>query len=550
MAVDDRLKKRLALSASRRKLTGRPNNLQENSTFSAQHIQLPPANWMTEDDGSRTLSSETDELMAEVYGNIDDAKITSLIDACQKECLQAVIRPFGLGRVLFEDKLGGNVATIHNVRRKAYRESDDTAWAASKERAKYDSRDGYIYADYHDKNKNFVESRKQIESGYDLDHSVSCLAIHNDTGVYLAELSAIDVANISENHNALSSYYNRAKGSRGAKEFVETLPGLEIKRANAIKLVKVAIQDLEQKQNRTEEQNKILDNKKKALALMSDAPPIDPKKVVEDENRAKAAINKKIYKTYYSGSKFIKSTAITSLNEGGKMALQQAIGVLLEEFVRASFIEVKDVWKNGFSGNIDDTFIDVFKTRLIRIVERVHARWADAVVALKDGFISGFISNILTIAINTFMTTVKRWVRIIREGFMSLYRSLKMLVFPPEGMSPSEAAHAASKLFAAGVITGAGILLEEVLEKSLLGASGGILAFLAPYITSVVAGLVTGLSAASAVYMLDRLDLFGVNTSMRQKNAVKRLNEIISLSYDEALEVAKIFDGPTLLHKT
>ena len=235
----------------------------------------------------------------------------------------------------------------------------------------------------------------------------------------------------------------------------------------------------------------------------------------------------------------------TGAKEGGKMALQQSIGVLMEEFVRAAFSEVKDAWKHGFKEKLDDTFFDALKVRLMRIAERVQSRWKDALVAFKDGFISGFLSNLVTVIINIFKTTAGRMGRIIREGFMSLCRAIKMLVLPPEGMSTAEAADAASKLLAAGVITSGGIMLEEALENLVKP-----LGLLAPYVSSISMGLVTGLCTVFSAYLLDRLDLFGVHASSRHEHVVTRLNEMIDESYERALESASVFDGPALLHLT
>lgn len=94
-------------------------------------------------------------------------------------------------------------------------------------------------------------------------------------------------------------------------------------------------------------------------------------------------------------------------------------------------------------------------------MSNLPSKWEDAVKAFRDGAVSGFISNLLTVVINTVMTTWKRWVRIVREGVTSLYCALKMLAFPPEGMTLEQAAHEASKLLVAGAVVGLGVFGEE-----------------------------------------------------------------------------------------
>lgn len=275
---------------------------------------------------------------------------------------------------------------------------------------------------------------------------------------------------------------------------------------------------------------------------------MDRDKLMAADKAARKEIDISINKKYYKSQKFIKNTTITSLNEGGKMGLQQAVGVLMEEFVRAAFAEVKDAWRNGFKQKLDQSFWDAVRVRLERIAHRLAAKWQDAVQAFRDGAVSGFISNILTVSINCFLTTAAKWVRIIREGAMSLYRALKLLAFPPEGMTLEQAAHEASKLLVAGAVVGLGVLVAEGLSKVLAGASSGILVPITEYSVSVIVGLVTGLTIACATYMLDQLDLFGVNTDKRHDLVMAKLNQIIDVSYGHGMEAAKVFDGPPLLH--
>ncbi|TNC97256.1 MAG: L-lactate permease [Stygiobacter sp.] len=227
------------------------------------------------------------------------------------------------------------------------------------------------------------------------------------------------------------------------------------------------------------------------------------------------------------------------------MGTQQALGVLMEEFVLAAFDEVKDAWKNGFIARVDDGFLAALKERLMRVAARVLAKWREALTAFKDGSISGFLSNLVTVIINMFFTTSARLVRVIREGFMSLYRAFKMLICPPEGMSFAEAADAATKLLAAGCVTGVGVMLEEWIEKSLL-----FLGPLAPYASMIVSALVTGLGTVFVTYMLERLDLFGVQAKSRHDEVMAKLNEMVCISYEKALEDTAIFGEPALLHLT
>ena len=164
---------------------------------------------------------------------------------------------------------------------------------------------------------------------------------------------------------------------------------------------------------------------------------------------------------------------------------------------------------------------------------------------MRDGFLSGFLSNLVTVIINAFVTTAARQVRMLREGGMSLYSALKTLAFPDEGVSLAQAADAATKILAAGLVTAGGIAVEGVLATYLepLGP-------LASYMISISVGLVTGLGTAFAAYMLDRIDLFGVHGQSKHEHVMARLGEIIDVSEGRIHEAAATFDAPALPHLT
>ena len=367
----------------------------------------------------------------------------------------------------------------------------------------------------------------------------SAKEIHDDRGRILSETEGVDLASLPTNLMPTTATINLSKKQKSVKEFIEWVDKTKIPD------LKTAIQKLEAKETLSEQELFKLDKHKADLKKFVD---MDRDKLMAADKAARKEIDISINKKYYKSQKFIKNTTITSLNEGGKMGLQQAVGVLMEEFVRAAFAEVKDAWRNGFKQKLDQSFWDAVRVRLERIAHRLAAKWQDAVQAFRDGAVSGFISNILTVSINCFLTTAAKWVRIIREGAMSLYRALKLLAFPPEGMTLEQAAHEASKLLVAGAVVGLGVLVAEGLSKVLAGASSGILVPITEYSVSVIVGLVTGLTIACATYMLDQLDLFGVNTDKRHDLVMAKLNQIIDVSYGHGMEAAKVFDGPPLLH--
>lgn len=545
----ERFKKRQSLSnranPSKPKWISQPT---EPTKFSPDELlSSTMLRWNDEDDVEKL---DADALLAEIHGHINSEKIDALIASCQRECLQAVVRPFGVAKVLFEDKEGGNVDTIHNARKGIH--------ASEREKEAYKNRGGYddkskpyseriknaVHLDerYKEENQRISDSRKAdgVKDAYadkirkspdnvDQDHVVSAKQTHDDPGRVLAEVTTVDAANMQENRVATDRSINRSKKAKDPIEYAKWLEDTAPQRQAKIAELK----------SRAE----LSDKERKELNKLTKLNQADPDAIRERGKAAHDAQNRKYNTTYYTSRKFVGNTLKTSASEGGKMALQQAFGLLMEEFIRATFKEVRDAWKNGFKGTVDDTFLDALKVRLMRIAESVQSKWQDAVYALRDGFLSGFFSNLITVMINTFATTAARIVRMIREGVMALYRAVKTLAFPEEGISLAEAADAALKILAAGLVTAGGIAIEEALATYLkpLGP-------VADYVLPISMGLVTGVTTACVVYLLNEVDLFGIHKKARQEQVLEHLTKTIDISYERCLEAAKIFDGPALPH--
>ena len=120
--------------------------------------------------------------------------------------VKSLTTSFGLDFLLFEDKTGGDVNTIHNVRQNIY--------GTEAERQRYEQREDYNSTHYHH-HKNYIntnrEGKKQREAGHlqdsytgetfaangvtNLDHIIAANEIHHDAGRILAEMDGADLAN-------------------------------------------------------------------------------------------------------------------------------------------------------------------------------------------------------------------------------------------------------------------------------------------------------------------------------------------------------------------
>ncbi|MGM3159251.1 hypothetical protein ACS25C_00505 [Dickeya undicola] len=135
---------------------------------------------------------------------------------------------------------------------------------------------------------------------------------------------------------------------------------------------------------------------------------------------------------YYSSTKFGECLLKTSAVEVGKIGLQQAIGLVLTDFVDGLLLEVHDSWHNWFCDGVDQEHVwEALKILAGRVAKRCLDNWRNVLTAFHDWAISGIISNLMTTLINTFFTITRNLVRMIREGFFSLFRAAKTVLMRP-----------------------------------------------------------------------------------------------------------------------
>ncbi|KHK00229.1 lactate permease [Desulfovibrio sp. TomC] len=473
--------------------------------------------------------NEINKILESINSAWDKKKINDLIFSCQRQVISSVVGPFGLGQIVAAyDKVGGNVDTIHNARSGIY--------ATDNERLRYDHREEYDSAKYHSHSdyiaKNRTVAAEKAEGvlvdeytgrkvnrndNVDLDHTISASEIHNDPGRVLAEKNGPDAANSSYNLNATERSINRSKKHKPAGRHLEDL--------NIKKDVRQArIEELAAKTSLTDQERQEY-NKWRKLEE------VDHERVSTKDREARLSYEKTISREYYSSSKFFKSTLTTSGVEASKMGLQQAIGCVMVDFFVEIFDEVQDAYKNGFKDGVGkDTFFEALVARLHHVAKTVLNNWKNVVIALRDGAISGFLSNIFTTFINAFWTTAKRVVRMIREGFMSLIRAIKLLVVRPEGMTAAQASDAALKLLASGVLTGVGIIAEEYIEKALLPTLSAIpvLGSFGSAIIAALTGGLVGIASALVVYLIDKIDLFKIDADQQNAFVLRELDSRLS----------------------
>jgi hypothetical protein len=171
------------------------------------------------------------------------------------------------------------------------------------------------------------------------------------------------------------------------------------------------------------------------------------------------------------------------------------------------------------------TFSEDLKERLERVVKRITSKWKEALAQGFSGFVSGIFSNIVTVVINAVVSTAKNVVRLIREGFFSIVKAVKMLINPPQGMTKAQAFDEAGKIIIAALAVSLGILMEEALDKYPPAQLIKSIPVIGELLYSTLFGFLTGLVTALGLWGWDKLDLFGVKEHSRHEFVMEVLNQ-------------------------
>ncbi|THG82313.1 hypothetical protein E5198_09410 [Pseudomonas sp. A-1] len=410
-----------------------------------------------------------------------EQRLQKLMDDCQQQVVSQIIGPFGLSVAMFaeRDKDGGNVTTVHNFEKGVTATEEDQILSdrfretvSSYDRKNYEVGRGDWKAKRQEKIDKGVDDYRGVKissaDDVDLDHVVPVKKIATDPRIHLglgkvkdgkADLSEIkkvvnDDRNLAITDGGLNSSKKdhefekwsqkvRPDGTTNEKHF-----GIDAESAREV--VSAANEHYESSANSAWEKQK--------AELLS-----------------------------------------TGADQAIRMGMRQALGLLLTELVNGLFNEFKVLIKQGVEAG--KTLFEEIRQRLARVIESVVKKIPDAVGQMFQGGISGFMSNLLTFLINNFLSTAKRFVTVIREGLLGLFRAFKMIFFPPKHMTGDQALQEGLKILTTVVITAVGLLLNETVATFM-----ATVPFLKPFadlITPVLIGIMTGLLSAFLAYQID-----------------------------------------------
>lgn len=418
----------------------------------------------------------------------------------EKTVTQSLLTSFGLDFILFKDKKGGNVDTIHNVRQGTW--ATEAAQQQYEQRGDYDSARYHSHANYiatgrHDKK---LQSEGLLHDAYnnqhlganderDLDHVISAKEIHDDAGRVLAGLEGSELANQSSNLQSTHSTINRSKKQASVEEYLAKLPTLITTHEQTLAKKREQLANLprdtpEQQHKARALESDIEKTEKKISKLQS----IDPEEMRKKDREARKNYDQEINVTYYTSSKFLKSAAADIGISSLKMGARQMLGLIMAECwfeFREKLPEIINQSKSGFKLK---EFIHKVHETLEGIWARVKARFKDFINDFKNGFFSGVLSSATTTIFNIFATTQKQIVKIIREVWSHITKAIKLLFFNPDNLPFTELCQAVVSVISVGVATviGAGIYTElAVLLSFPLGAE------LAAFAGALTTGIIT-----------------------------------------------------------
>lgn len=400
-----------------------------------------------------------------------DERLSQLLESCQQEVLRQIIGPFGLTPAMFKDRDGGSVTTQHNAEQgifaKESEEFDRTDYdyqSAKKKKMKDAVIGGSMnsqefvdaYTGKAEPTKRTNNSGKLVMNA-ELDHTVPVKEMHGAGGWMKDKEGRTKLSSIDENLNYTTHETNRSKSDKSPEEALAPEKGF------------------------------------------------DPSHVDPIVQKAREAVDSELPSTservMYHGKELAKEGG----KEAAKNALRQALGVLLHEFVSRSFGELKALLQDR---ETQDSLVDRLVISLKRVMNSVLEKGKHALDAALQGGVQGLVSNLLTFMINNLVTTSKKIVTIIRESMQSLWSAIKMIVNPPEGVTTLELMREVTKIIAAVVTTGVGLMLEESVKGFILSVP--LLVPIADGLSAALTAIMTGISGALIVYGIDRLfDWFG-----------------------------------------
>lgn len=418
----------------------------------------------------------------------------------EKVIINSLTTSFGLDFLLFKDKAGGDVDTIHNVR--------NGIWATATEKQRFEQRGEYNSTQYHH-HENYIATgqndkasqaagtlndpyRNKVMTAHEqrnLDHVISAKEIHDDPGRVLAELSGVDLANQSSNLQSVHETINKSKKQTPIDQYLDKLPNLISTHEKSVAVDRARLAKMPRETPQQRHEVHLLEDKiRKAESKINVLKTVDPDGMRERDQEARKPYNQQVNAAYYTSSKFLSQTTYASGAAGLAMGTRQVLGLVMAEIwfeLREQLPTLLNGLKRQFSL---EAFVESLHRSLQGIWTRVQTRFNDFLLAFKDGVFAGVLGSLTTTMFNIFATTQMMAIKIIREMWGQLVKAFKLMAFNPDNLSFVEQCQGVTTLLSAGVATVVGTMVYSQLTPFLSFPFG---AELATFVGALVTGLVT-----------------------------------------------------------
>ncbi|MDH1263362.1 hypothetical protein [Pseudomonas sp. GD03944] len=408
---------------------------------------------------------------------------TAFIDNFQHMLIDQLMGPFGLTRAMFEDRDGGAITSLHNFEKGVVANDADAErhenWQRAKsekfERTDYNDRLDELHDDMKSADGKYYDAYKQPGSEIPVgpradarDHVISASEIERSARGHLAQTREERVETATQDANIVLTAFNMnsSKGETDLLEWAAKPSTADPSKTNA------------------------------------EYYELDPQAVQQVYATARKAVDGDQKKAVFikQGQEFL----IEGGKAAGKLALRQILGLLLKDLVQDLVQDVRHLVRVGFNGAA--SLLDMVKARIEATLQRIRDKWAEYLKEGASAGISGFVSTLLTLIINSFVTTAKNLVGIIREAVLSIVRAIKMIVAPPPHVAPGDIAFEVMKILSASITLCLGMALEEVIRKAL--ETVPLLLPFAATLAPVITGIITGTLTLFTVLAFDRLKDF------------------------------------------
>lgn len=418
----------------------------------------------------------------------------------EKIIINSLTTSFGLDFLLFKDKAGGDVDTIHNVR--------NGIWGTEIEKQKFEQRGEYNSTQYH-QHENYIATgqndkashaagtlndpyRNKVMTAHEqrnLDHVISAKEIHDDPGRVLAELSGVELANQSSNLQSIHETINKSKKQIPIDQYLDKLPSLISTHEKSVAVDRARLAKMPRETSEQRHEVHLLEDKiRKAENKINELKAVDSEGMRKRDKEAREPYNQQINAAYYTSSKFLHQTTYAASAAGISMGTRQVLGLVMAEIwfeLREQLPTLLNSLKCQFRL---ETFVDTLRLSLQGIWRRVQARFSDFLLAFKDGVFAGVMGSLTTTMFNILATTQVMAIKIIREIWGQLVKAFKLMVFNPDNLSFVEQCQAVTTVLSAGVAAVAGTMVYSQLTPFLSFPFG---AELATFVGALVTGLVT-----------------------------------------------------------